>query len=189
MCLCVWGDHRMETLNCHRVPGVVVEHVERMERSEYCLVLRGCGSEGLQSWGSCTCIFVHSAGVITGQTTLVVSGRWGREPGLDTGEVRDCVVWLLEEAGSPSQTRDRHVCAGGWWYRSWLLNRLGIWGQFREGYIMYMYVFYAKFLLSWSAREESRMRILVQLVFAQVLHWSCVFLVCVGLCGWLLVCV
>lgn len=101
--------------------------------------LGGCGSEGLESWGSCTCVLwvCISAGVITGQTTLVLSGRWGHEPGLDTGEVRGCVIWVLEEAGSPHQTRDRPVCAGGWWSRGWLLNRLGICGQFLKGYIMY----------------------------------------------------
>lgn len=45
MCLCVWGDHRMETL-CHRVPGVAVEQLQRMERSEYSLVLRGLWVRG-----------------------------------------------------------------------------------------------------------------------------------------------
>lgn len=65
----------METL-CHRVPGVVVEQLETMERSRYRLVLRGAVGQRGSRAGAPGGVYLSMYDHWSGHT----SGEWEMRP-------------------------------------------------------------------------------------------------------------
>lgn len=84
---------------------------------------------------------------------------------------------------------ERPVCVCGWVIQGPATEHTGYLWPVTEGiHNVSMYVFSAKLLSSWSAREGSRIRTLVQLVFAQVLcFWS--VLICMAGHGYMYMCI
>lgn len=87
-------------------------------------------------------------------------------------------MWILERCGltaggsRESKPDQRQTCLCRWvMVQRLAIEQIGyLWPLPGGIYRISMYVFCAKLLSSWSAREGSRTRVLVRLVFARVLR-------------------